>query len=101
MLYTAMLCLFIVLNLADAYVTVKGIEGSDRIKEKNPLAKKLMDLFGLRAGAYGLKIVGLTLFVIFSYDTPAWIYFFLFFNAYYAWLVWNNIQVLKRNGVEL
>ncbi len=101
MLYTALLAVFALLNAADCFLTIRGLEGSTKIKEKNPVANFYIKLFGLRAGLTLLKVTGAAIFLLISYDTPAWVYFFVIANAGYGYLVYRNYNVLKRNGIDL
>lgn len=100
-MYELLLALLVAFNAADVYTTHRGLESDSKIKEKNGIIRWFIEECGLTVGLILPKFLFFVLVFALAENDWVWITTFAVLDVFYAWLVWNNVKVLKRNGIEL
>lgn len=100
-MYELLLALLVALNAADVYTTHRGLTSDSAIKEKNGIIRWFIEECGLTVGLILPKLLFFVMVFTLAEDHWVWLTTFAVLDVFYASLVWNNVKVLRRNGVEL
>lgn len=96
----ALLILLAVLNILDAILTWKVIKLGSIRNERNPLARWIFKIIGPIPGMILLKGIALVIIiyvmVFYKKFLPDIYSFSIILNAFYLYIVINNISVLKK-----